>query len=487
MNCDPPPGTPTPAPPSKEQTKKFRSPSSPAEVANDVTEATTNTNRRERNKKKRQQPPLSVNAAIDDDRASSDGSMTEQEEESEQCVDTNGVLNSITKFTNAAIKAVRSKQAGKNNRMYNALLSLTTAQLTQNTLMANLEKANITLRSRIFTLENLLKEKELGSKEKAKTIEDLRENSRVLREAAQSASPALPIATAAAPPTTSWATALGRRARPSALSTTTTQHTAAAFPALLPLAPRPGVLFFPTGEGEKRSDTTKELLKKTVSPTTLGVQITSVRNVRNGGIIVHPRSEDEAKRLVKALETSGAGLRAELAGKKQPRVIIFHMPASTTEPQLREAIRTSTQGQSGLADSDYESVRLSHKAGPRTGRCHFVAYVPAAVRAALLADDRLFMGWDSFPVQDFSGVLKCNKCHLYGHMAKSCTAMEPTCSHCAAPGHDRADCTARDGPAKCVACLRHRQPNAHPTNAPECPARQHAELRERAMTDYSVQ
>lgn len=433
--------------------------------------------RREKKKNKNHQPPPSMPPDPIDCAAQTTPTQNLLDISSDDNDEEVDPYSDIAANMLAVHKALKS---GKTEKVCHALLSLSEAQNRQNLIVAKMERNIVLQNAKIIALELQLKQN-TGSMKNEQIMADLNENTQALRDAMQAA----PALSAASPVTTTWATALGRRSRPS--STLAVAPGSSAFPELLPMAPRPGVLFFPTGEGEKRSEATKELLKKTVSPAQLGIQVTGIRNVRNGGIIVHPRSEDEARRLVNALGTSEAGLRAELAGKKQPRVIFFHVPAITTETQLREAIRRSTQERTGLTEKDYESVRISHKAGPRTGRCHFVAFVPAAVRAALLADDRLFMGWDSFPLQDFSGVVKCNKCHLYGHMAKACTAKEPTCSHCAVQGHDRADCTAKDGPAKCVACLKHRQPNAHPTNAPECPARQHAELRERAMTDYSIQ
>jgi hypothetical protein len=355
--------------------------------------------------------------------------------------------------------------------------------------MAKLERKAIVQEARILHLEGLLKDRTSGLNIQKKAIKDLHAQSKILKTIQpQAATNVIPTVTT---PAMSWATALGRKSRPPAANAATlappsTSTSANQFPSLLPLAPRPGVLFFPTGSGEKKSDTTKEILKKAFDPRSLGVQITGIRNIRNGGVIVHPRSEVEAKALMKALETSEAALRAELAGKKQPRVIIFNLPSTLTESQLREAIFTSTREQTGLPEKAYKDIRLSHKAGPRTGRCHFVVFAPAAIWSALIAEDRLYMGWESFPLRDYVGVVKCNICHLFGHMAKGCTSKTPTCSHCAITGHDREDCPNKGNPPKCVACHKHKQPSDHSTGSLDCPARLHAELRERAMVDYTA-
>jgi hypothetical protein len=388
---------------------------------------------------------------------------------------------------NELIVAFRGKQAGTKERISNALLNLSEAQGRLNLAMSKLEKKAIVLEAKNRHLEGLLKDRTIGLKIQKKAISDLHTQTKTLKTIQHNA----PNYTATSTPaTTSWATALGRKSRPLIASSvpqaTAPGNTNSQFPSLLPLAPRPGVLFFPTGSGEKKSENTKEILKKAFDPRSLGVQITGIRNVRNGGVIVHPRSEVEAKALVKAMETSEVALRAELAGKKQPRVIIFNLPSTLTDIQLREAIYTSTKEQTGLPESAYKDIRLSHKAGPRTGRCHFVVFAPAAIWSALLAEDRLYMGWESFPLRDYVGVVKCNICHLYGHMAKGCANKTPTCSHCAISGHDREDCPNKGNPPKCVACHKHKQPSDHPTGSLECPARLHAELRERATVDYTA-
>lgn len=250
-----------------------------------------------------------------------------------------------------------------------------------------------------------------------------------------------------------------------------------------PAAARPGVFFFPIGEAVD-SPATKEAVKKAIVPAALKVQITGLRMVRGGGVIIHPRTEEEAKRLVNAPGLKEAGLRAEVAGKRLPRVIIFNIPVATTEAELRDAIIASTQ--EAVNPEVLNTIRLSHKAGPRTGKCHFVLYVPAKIREALINDGRLYMGWESFPVKDFCGVVKCTRCHLYGHMAKQCTAKTAVCGHCAIEGHDRAECPNGRAPAKCPACARHKKPHHHAATDPDCPARQYAVTQERNRTDYST-
>lgn len=281
-----------------------------------------------------------------------------------------------------------------------------------------------------------------------------------------------------APPRALWSDVTRREAQPTRVSE---------WPPVPPkTVARPGVMFYPTKEGQE-STATKEAVMKTIVPETLGVHITGVRKIRGGGIIVHPKSDDEAKRLMAAPGLTEAGLKAQVAGRKLPRVIIFNVPIETTEEQLKEAIINNTQEASGLASEGYAGTKLSHKAGPKTERCHMIMSIPGKAREALLNDGRLFMGWNSFPVRDFCGVVKCAKCHLYGHMAKGCNAKVTTCGHCTREGHDRADCPTADEPGKCPACTRYKKPNGHLATDPDCPARLHAIEEERSRTDYCPQ
>jgi hypothetical protein len=209
--------------------------------------------------------------------------------------------------------------------------------------------------------------------------------------------------------------------------------------------------------------------------------------VRGGGVIIHPRTEEEAKRLAAAPGLKEAGLRAEIAGKRLPRIIVFNVPVKTTEDDLKEAIKANTQEVTGLPSEAYRHVKLSHRAGPRIGKCHMVISVPAKVREALINDGRIYMGWESFPTKDFCGVVKCTRCHLYGHMAKNCSARSATCGHCTEEGHDRAECPNIKAPGKCPACARHKKPHQHAAIDPDCPARKYAMTQERNRTDYSIQ
>jgi hypothetical protein len=90
------------------------------------------------------------------------------------------------------------------------------------------------------------------------------------------------------------------------------------------------------------------------------------------------------------------------------------------------------------------SIKLSHKSGRKDADyCNFVLEVPALIRKALLAQDRVFINWTSCPVRDFTLVTRCYKCQQYGHAAKTCKAVSPTCGHCGDDGHSLQECSKK--------------------------------------------
>jgi hypothetical protein len=251
-----------------------------------------------------------------------------------------------------------------------------------------------------------------------------------------------------------------------------------------PLRPSVPAIFVRSTNADATHEATMAALKSHVTPSDIKVRVVSTTRVRDGGILVRVASKEEATRMTGAIPPE-AGIKAELATQKLPKVIIFGLPQNTDPVALMENIAANTEEATGMRATDItKSCRLSHKTGPRTGNCHYVVALPPAVRSALVTRGAFLWGWESFRVRDYVDAPKCNRCHLYGHLSKTCKAQQ-TCARCSQP-HDRAECRIPDAEAFCATCFTfNKKKETHTTGSEFCPARIAAVRRAMINTKFS--
>lgn len=280
-------------------------------------------------------------------------------------------------------------------------------------------------------------------------------------------------------PVSNWSSIVKSNSRSSKIPLITTNN-APALPA------RPTVFVFPEDKSTSNtSESTLNKIKCAINPTEIGVKVTGIKEIKSGGIVVHPSSHEEALKLANNPKLSGAGLKATVAAHRLPRIAIHGLEQNTSAEDIINAIHLQTQSDTGIPLEELKKqVVFSHKSGPRTGTCTHIFRVPPSVRHTLISYSKLALDWQLHKVRDWVDLSKCGHCQLYGHIASRCTANTPTCSHCAKTGHNRTACPTPDKSPVCATCKFFRKPATHQTGAKECPARQSAESRELSKIDF---
>lgn len=253
----------------------------------------------------------------------------------------------------------------------------------------------------------------------------------------------------------------------------------------LPGPARPSVLVFPANNTQSTSKATMKTLKTAVNPATLGIRVTGVRELKSGGVIIHPSTSAEATKLANDPAISEAGLKATIAPNRLPRIAIHDLPQDISSEDIIMAIHHQSSIDTGLSlENLKENISFSHKSGPRTGNCIHIFRVPSSVRHSLISRTKLAIDWQLHRVRDWVDSLKCGHCQLYGHIASKCQADLPTCSHCAKVGHNRDACPKKEKSPLCATCTFFRKPATHKTGAQDCPGRQAAERRELSRINF---
>lgn len=84
------------------------------------------------------------------------------------------------------------------------------------------------------------------------------------------------------------------------------------------------------------------------------------------------------------------------------------------------------------------------------------------LRAKLMSEGRLRVGWVSCRMEDYAEAPQCFKCFGFGHLARWCKE-EVHCVKCGGKGHIARDCKEEDG--KCVNC----KSGEHTSKSKDCP------------------
>lgn len=247
------------------------------------------------------------------------------------------------------------------------------------------------------------------------------------------------------------------------------------------------VAIYPS-DNSKTSDETKNMVQKIICPEEMKLKVRGVRKIKKGGLIISTETKEDLDKVRQTVQLANLGLTVDEPQKRKPRIIIIGVPASMAETEVYKCIYEQNLADKLPAmsrDTFLTSMKLSHKSGKKDSEnCNYIIEVPAAIRKAIISQDRLFINWSSCPVRDFTQVTRCYKCQQYGHAAKSCKSEAPTCGHCGEEGHSIQDCSKKAEAPKCATCLRFKKQANHKTGDPDCPAKKAAESRYINSIDY---
>lgn len=254
--------------------------------------------------------------------------------------------------------------------------------------------------------------------------------------------------------------------------------------------PKPGPKYeaiIKSAKPDERMDS--ESIKKTVlqaiNPVSSGIRVKAVRKLKEG-LIVETDTQDGLDKIIASCKVEDGKLTAVRTTRRQPRVVVYDVPATLTEDEFREALLQQNQGiRAAITAEELKTeMRLAFKTGKRDEEtANWVFETTARMRNLLMSEGKIFIVWRRCKVDDFTLVTRCYKCQGLGHVAKSCKQEEETCGICAEEGHKMLDCPNKTGARKCAVCKRVGKPHTHKADS-SCPL--YKQIRDRiiANTEY---
>ncbi|KAG8255175.1 hypothetical protein J6590_108728 [Homalodisca vitripennis] len=172
--------------------------------------------------------------------------------------------------------------------------------------------------------------------------------------------------------------------------------------------------------------------------------------------------------------------------------MIYDVNAELTEEEVKEEVFSRNMHGSEIEQEQFRQefeVRHKYKDARSGGKKnHIVVECSVRVRNLLRMKDKIFVEWQCCRVKDYVDIARCFKCQRFGHIARHCTSLKPSCSYCAEE-HDYKDCpNKKKKEAVCCAnCKREGRGDLnHDAGSRRCPVYEKAVKRNNDKIDYGL-
>jgi len=217
------------------------------------------------------------------------------------------------------------------------------------------------------------------------------------------------------------------------------------------------------------SDVIEKILKSKVNPTEIKVGINSIRQLRDGRVVIETSTKEEIEKLEDEIRGKCDELDVNIQKLRNPRLVLFNIPEDITLENVEETLTCQNPEQ----DIKAGDIKAKFSYNTKRGTRNLVIEVDPSTRKKLMVA-RIKLGWAICRVDDYIVAKRCYRCSRY-HIFRECKG-EETCPLCSG-GHRLKDCTATKAEYKCVNCTTYNQHNhttqndtAHSSLDRKCPS-----------------
>lgn len=227
----------------------------------------------------------------------------------------------------------------------------------------------------------------------------------------------------------------------------------------------------PLEDKDKRNnEQIKEELVKMLGKVRKDLRIKSIRQMRGRGIVLEVKDRKDVDIIEKA-NLGDISLRTGEPSKINPSIIIYDVEPKDEVEQLKEEFinkNFDSLDKETLENLKGEIIFRYNYKTPKN-RMNWVVQLPAILFESLVNRGRICILWRSYRVKEYLNIMRCFKCHGYGHKAENCESSEQLCECCGDKGHFKKDCPTKNTP-KCINCIRNRRKDYfHSVRDSSCP------------------
>jgi hypothetical protein len=206
------------------------------------------------------------------------------------------------------------------------------------------------------------------------------------------------------------------------------------------------------------STETEKLLKKTINPQQLKIGVKRVKNIRDGGVLIECRTEEECEKLSQEISSKTRGLTTDRPKKREPKLVIKGVSSEIKDTQLIDEIITNNsvihRFLDGMTQKEIEShisLKFKFRKKSKTRDDMYCIQISPQLKTIINGCQTLFIGWNSCHFEDYLPITRCFNCNGFGHISNNCNQSYASCGHCGGK-HKTHECNTDRSSSFCTNC-----------------------------------
>lgn len=198
------------------------------------------------------------------------------------------------------------------------------------------------------------------------------------------------------------------------------------------------------------SSKTKKTIEEKVEPSALGIGVSRINRVKEGGVVMHCSSQQDGESICEALrQQMGGDYSVIQPQKRNPRIKIVGVDRKLADDG--EALMENIIAQNHInTPNESRIMKILRKYENRKGGMCVIIEVDPVTYSIICRKEALYVGWRSCRYYEHLNVVQCFGCWRFGHMARDCRNGESVCPKCASKDHKSEDCQSAE--RVCVNC-----------------------------------
>lgn len=190
-------------------------------------------------------------------------------------------------------------------------------------------------------------------------------------------------------------------------------------------------------------------VKENVNPSTLQIGVQSIKNIKDGGIIINCLDSNSKDKIKEKIENLRDKYNIEDVNLRNPSIIITNAEKEYVSLENKEIERCLKNQNKNLENAKMKVIR-KYTNKYRSDSGNIIMELDRDSYEQAIKQGMVNFGWKVCNVYEHINVMQCFKCGKYGHKAEKCMQNESTCFKCAMMDHKTKDCKTEK--FKCTNC-----------------------------------
>lgn len=224
---------------------------------------------------------------------------------------------------------------------------------------------------------------------------------------------------------------------------------------------------------ENGSDELMKRVRTTLDAKGKGLQIQSVKQIRDERVVVRCNSKKEIEKVAQQLRKD-KDLEVAETKNKNPLVVLKNVMAYNSDEEIVTALVQQNRHLMEDLSAEERNATVKYRRRVRNPHeNHVILEVSPKLWRRLTETGRVYIDVQRVRVADQTPLVQCSKCLAYGHGRRLCVEEAETCHHCGGP-HVRQECPDRLAGSQqtCSNCKSAKNSNdRHAVFSDDCPIR----------------